>query len=230
MRTLSQIFRIAQRFHAHHNIDTPNYGQSGFMCHALKDAMLARKLTIDEYKVGGVFADALARSVSSGSASLAGAVNIVTASSDHGMTHVRHLAAQVWDFTITELELKEKELRDMSRTGTKIRHYRNHNYDCIAEQFTPHNMGGATIVFRELAGGKVALGISLCIENFNRSIGERIARQRLDEKPVIVAAELLEDVRDMEDLYYSDLATALEVEYKSKGVHLSFYKAFHAGF
>ena len=96
-------------------------------------------------------------------------------------SYSRQLAAQVWEFIITELEIKEKE-----QAMTKIRHYRNMDYNPCLDQ--------------------------------------------LSEQPVVVDASELDGIFNMEDLYYSNFATELEVSYKAKGVHLSFYKAYSAQF
>lgn len=224
MKTLSQILRIAQQFHAHHNTASPNYAESDFLCNAVQRACDAGRLNVAERDAGKAFGDKLARSVDQYSHSLAGAVSmVITPNVD--FSYARQLAAQVWEFIITELEIKEKE-----QPMTKIRHYRNMDYNPCLDQFAPHNLGGATIVYRELAGDKIEVGVSLCIENFNRSTGERIARKRLNEQPVVVDASELDGIFNMENLYYSNFATELEVSYKAKGVHLSFYKAYSAQF
>ena len=227
MKTLSQILRIAQTFHPHHNTSKPNFNTTGYMCHAIDDALIAGYIDKAEQGMAKNYAKDVVKTISPRHTSLAGALQHLKLNLDRAGE--RQAAAQIWEAVITDLELEEQQ------GMLKIRHYRNTNiigYDVFADEGIEEvvNIGGATIAFRDLPDGKVELGLAVCVENFSRKEGIKRARFRLNRYPVIVDAEELSGIFTMEDLMFSDLGDKLTEVYKKMGINIDLYKAFTAGF
>ena len=225
MRKLSQILKAGLQFYS---LETKNYSEhSEYMCHALALANEARLLTVQEVELGRQFCKELVTSMSRHRCTLFAAIadTVNTRGQD-----IDKLCCLVYGAVIDKLEEKENT-QEKEKQMTKIRHYRNINTVWKLSGFVNEvsNLGGATIAYRELNEDAVLVGLALCVENFDKAKGTKIATNRLETMPVVVAKEDLEDLYNMEDLYFSDLGEKLETEYRAKGVHINLAHAWSLG-
>lgn len=228
MKTLSQIFRIAQQFHEHHNGVDPSCLNAAFMCWAVSSAQVHGLITLEEENEATKYTSTLLKTT----AKAVGARTGITLSSilrngADSMVEARQQVVQLWEAVITKMEQQEEQ------PMIKIRHYRNvdivsFNYATLATETKNNNMGGATIAFQELGDGTVKLGLSVCVENFSRKTGIDYAKRRLIAMPIIVDADELSDIHTLQDLLFSGLGEKLQELYREKGVHVDLYKAYLA--